>query len=162
MADNDQNRRIWTSDWKRKVYIRLCAADADSVTEWLSRYPGVPYLELADVLGSDVAAFQIEMLHVEEAQQRRDLRRFALDSLARDIHEYLRNGWKVQIAGDFETAAAFGTWTTRLIGAEPKLRPFIDAVWKDLNQSPPPAGWLPSGADDPVLVAAFGRAWPFN
>ncbi len=160
MADNDHIRRVWTSDWKRKVYIRLCAAEADSVTEWLSRYPGVPYLELAEILAPDVAAIQLEMLHIEEASQRRDLRGVAIDSLARDIHEYLRNGWKSQTTGDFETASAFATWTTRLIGEDPELSPFIDAVWNDLKQSPPPVGWLPSCPDDAVLIAAFDRSWP--
>ncbi len=159
MADNESNKRVWTSDWKRKVYIRLCAAEADSVTEWLSRYPGVPYLELADVLGADVAAIQIEMLHMEEAIQRRDLRSAAIDSLIRDFSEYLPNGWKEQPDGDFDTASVYATWATRITQADSRLEEITLKVWRHLKQMSPPKGWMPEGLDDRLINAAFDAQW---
>jgi hypothetical protein len=112
----------------------------------------------AERLGDDVAAFQLEWMHFEEGKN--DIRRLAMDSLARDVKSHLPAGWRHGTKGDFDTAGAYADWVVRLEQQQPEIKPKAKAVWAALEELHPPVGWLPSGPDDPFIVDAFSRGWP--
>jgi hypothetical protein len=156
----DKTERTWAANWRKKIVDRTLAEGCCTLSEYLARFPGRPYIELAQGLGEDVAAVQLEWIHVAEAKEQGHLRRMAMDSLARDINGYLPSGWRHGAENDFETALAFSVWAVRLKQCVPELESKLDAVWDALEELRPPVGWTPSGPDDEVICKAFSKGWP--
>ena len=150
----------WNGDWRRRVRERVRALGCTSVTEFLSRFPGEPYLKTAERLGDGTAALQLEWIHFAEAASERDKRRAAMDSLVRDLHAYLPSGWATGTNADFNTARVFATWATRTGQQVPGTELKAKAVWDALKQMKPHTGWLPSDSTDSLLSRAFERGWP--
>jgi hypothetical protein len=132
------------------------------MTELLGRFPGEPYIRVAERLGENVAALQLEWMHFGEATARGEVRRAAMDSLARDLNAYIPNGWRHGAKGDFDTARAFASWATRLEQYMPELKSKANAIWDTLEAIKPQAGWSPSGPDDDMIAQAFSIGWPEN
>jgi hypothetical protein len=126
----------------------------------MARFPGQPYTVLAERLGGDVAALQLEWMQYEEAEAKGSLRDAAMDSLARDLHAYLPNGWRNGAKEDFDTSSAFAVWATRLEQRSANVKAYANAVWDALEALSPPAGWSPTGPDDPLVKQAFLLGWP--
>jgi len=151
---------MWNGDWRAKVRSRLHEIGCETVHDFLARYPGEPYRKLVSRLGGDVAALQLTMMQLEESGEQGGLRDTAKDRLARLVNGHLKKGWAQGQHADFNTAGVYADWVTELERFQPYARQFADAVWQALLSIPPPAGWKPSGADDPILTDAFDRAWP--
>jgi hypothetical protein len=154
---SDLAARTWAGDWGGRVVAHFRALGYSSVAEFLERNPAEPYLALADRLGDDMAAFQLERVQFEDAQRSGTVRRAAMDSLARDVNDQLPGGWPDDSTGHFGVARVYATWATRLEMTDAGLKALADAVWAALS---PPAGWLPTREDDPLITAAFDRGWP--
>jgi hypothetical protein len=150
---------IWGGNWRVKLTSRLRALGCTSVTEALASFPAEPYIQVAQSLGDDVAALQLEWIQFEEAKRVGRVRQVAMDSLVRDLNRYLPDGWR-GAKGDFDTASVFGTWATRLEQNMPELEPRARAVWKALKALHPPLSWSPAGPGDPFIVEAFSQGWP--
>jgi hypothetical protein len=151
----------WQGNWKKRLLDRLQTQGFTTLTDYLRQKPAVPYLEIADLLGKeDVAAFHVEWLHFEEAIQHGKLREAAIDSLIREIAHHLPNGWKEEAKGDFNTASVWGDWIVRLENYANNIKPIASAVWTQLSDSRPPAGWKPQNLDDQRIIRAFEKAWP--
>jgi hypothetical protein len=142
------------------VAARVRALGYPSVTAFLESIPAEPYLAAADRLGGDVAAIQLERVHLEEAQRAGTVRRAAIDSFVREVNYHLPGGWPHNPTGHFRVASVYATWTTRLQMTNADMKPKADAVWAALTTLSPPAGWLPTRVDDPLVVTAFNRGWP--
>ena len=151
--------QVWDDNWEHRLASRIAAAGCGTMTEFLAKCPAEPYLAVADRLGVDLAAFQIEWMHFGEAKESHQLRTAAMDSLARDICSHLPDGWRHGAKGDFDTACARADWIVRLEQAESDLKRKAVAVWNALEESNPPVGWKPTGSDDPLIITAFGKGW---
>jgi len=134
----------WSQGWERKVIDRVGNLGCAGIGEFLARFPGEPYVALAKRLGNDVAALQLEWMHIRDAATRGDLRQAAMDSLARDLNRYLPNGWRQGAKGDFETSSAFAVWATRLQQYQPDLHAKANAIWDALEELKPAPGWSPA------------------
>jgi hypothetical protein len=153
----------WQGNWKKRLLDRLQGRGFATLTDYLRQKPGVPYLEIADLLGKeDVAAFHVEWLHFEEAVRHDEFRELAIDSLVREISHHLPDGWKEEAKGDFNTASVWGDWIVRLENYSNNIKPIASAVWTELSNSHPPAGWKPQAAEDHRIVRAFDAAWPLT
>lgn len=150
----------WTGDWNARILHRIRLTGCRSLVDYLGRHKAVPYVHIAKQLGDDIAAVQVEWAHLGEAIQQGHLRLAAMDSLARDLCAHLPMGWQHGCRNNFETSSAYASWITRLVMAEPKVKPMADGVLDALEASRPPPQWIPSGPDDPIIVSAFERAWP--
>jgi len=151
----------WQGNWKKRILDRLHAQGFSKLTDYLRQRPAVPYSEIADLLGRDeVAAFHVEWLHFEEAVKHGQLRQAAIDSLVREISYHLPNGWKEETKGDFDTASVWADWIVRLESYSDNVQPLASAVWNELLDSHPPAGWRPQAVEDHRILRAFEVAWP--
>jgi hypothetical protein len=157
MGSRDQ---VWVGDWRARIMSRIRRVGCETVMDYLARFPASPYIHIAEQLGDDVAALQLEWIQFGEAKDENRMRYVAMDSLARDLHRHLPNGWRHSARDDFETASVFGTWATRLEQSDPGLESRTKSVWDALEAVHPPVGWIASGPDDPLIVAAFEKAWP--
>jgi len=156
----DKGDRIWGGDWRAKLLSHLQQAGFDTVTDFLAQFPAEPYVELAERLGADVAALQLEWMQFEEARCRGGIRFAAMDSLPRELRYHLPGGWRGGTKGDFDTSGAYADWVVRLGQQAPDVEPKAKAVWAALEELRPPLGWLPTGPNDSFIVDAFLRGWP--
>jgi hypothetical protein len=153
---------IWSGDWHAKIRGRVHAQGCETISDFAKRHPSLPYFKLARLLGNDVAAVQLAIVHFEEAKASGCLREVAMAAFCRALHQHLKRGWNKGMRVDFHTAGAYAEWRAMLESRAfaPELIPLGEAVWKALKDSVPPTGWLPSGPDDPIVTAAFAKAWP--
>jgi hypothetical protein len=150
----------WSENWQQRVVARLRSLGCVGVVEYLARFPGEPYVSVAKSLGDDIAALQLEWLHLKEAAEKRELRQAAKDSLARDLNRYLPDGWRHGAKGDFDTSSAFAVWATRLQQCEFVLQSEANSVWDALEELKPSRGWRPVGPEDELIIQAFHKGWP--
>lgn len=155
--------KTWSGDWHGRVLERVRQRGFESVTQYASERPGVLLLVLAKELGpDDIAAVQIESLLVEEAIRTHTVPHALRDLLVRELHYALPQGWKCPLddASRSEVAGALARWETDL-QIEHHLDCFDDEMTfkagQDLLNAELPAGWLPEGPDDPVIIAFVDR-----
>jgi hypothetical protein len=132
-----------------------------TLTSFCNEHPTMTIGELAEVLGmEDVAPIQILWMLVDEALASNTVRECAQSLLIRFLHRPAGgwpsgNGWDEQK----EIRFALTTWE----GSFPEeayrssMKAMTDAL---LDSTDIPAGWLPSGIDDPRIAALFDRFWP--
>lgn len=154
--------QMWSGDWRARIRGRIHALGCETMGDFLNRHPAEPYHKMARGLGVDVAAAQLSRMQFEEATDAGALRLAALDGLARVIKNHLKRGWDVGRHVVFNTAGARADWLVLLEfrADAPHLLPRGEAVWDALKALDPPQGWLPDGPDDPMIQAAFDKAWP--
>jgi hypothetical protein len=173
----------WVGDWKARIRERLARHGYTSLHDFMTQNPGRPYEVLTDSLGSDLAPIQLIWMQLEDAVREDNLRWAAMDALARELTHHLRTGWvcDLPIPQDnepadtgvtqpnqdeghrrhrFQTAGVFASWSTQIELVDNDAASALAAVWNALNSLHPPIGWLPSGPDDPLIVAAFAQGWP--
>ena len=133
----------------------------NSATEFLANYPGVPFLKVVDEVADWVAAMQLIRVYFQEAQRSGQYRKAAIDGLARELNQMLPDGWSVDPTSESRAAAAVAHTSTALSvdGGMSESFDRLLPVFRGLQQSNPPHGWMPTGPDDPLLKNAFDRAW---
>jgi hypothetical protein len=150
----------WQDDWRKRVMARIRARGFETIADFMSHYPGQPYVKLANKLGSDVAALQLEWLQFGEASSEEEIRKVAMDSLARELNQQVPDGWKSVAQKDFHIVGAFVDWIIKVEQKNISLKKKAQAVWNSLEKLQPPLGWLPSGSQDDLIVKAFEEGWP--
>jgi hypothetical protein len=130
-----------------------------SVTHFLSCFPGEPYAAVAKRLGNEFAGLQLVRMQNEEAKSDEAVEALAMDSLARGLNRHLPAGWRHGARGDFDTSGAFADWIVRLKQLSPGLGAKANSVWSALEEFEPVVGWLPHGPDDDLVVRAFSKGW---
>jgi hypothetical protein len=152
--------RTWGGNWRSKIKSRLHAVGCEPVSDFLARFPAEPYITVAERLGDDVAAFQLEWMQFEEGKSENAIRNLAMDSLAGDLRSHLPAGWRHGAKADFDTAGAYADWVVRLEQQQAEAKVKATAVWETLEELHPPVGWSPSVPRDPLIVDAFTKGWP--
>jgi hypothetical protein len=159
----------WVGDWRTRILGRVRESGCSSLLEYLAKYPGEPYLELADRLGrplaaggNDVAATQVQALHFEAASQSpSDMRNAAQDALVRLLRQHLRRGWNTGPRADFRRAGAKVDWVSLVSGGQSnqELLARAQAVWAHMCRQEVPDDWIPTAHSDQFLEGAFERGW---
>lgn len=98
---------------------------------------------------------------------RMDLRRHAMDSLARALSAEFPDGWNQEAGSAARRARAWMRWHTLQAQTEAQSgtpgeasEERLQAVWVALKDAEPPCGWRPVDGGDPIIGRAFAAAWP--
>lgn len=162
-----------------RVSERLCEKGYSSLLDYLEDRQAIPYQELVKEIGPDsIAVGFLRWLHCREAHRAGQIRRAAMDCLAREIAQV--GGWPgvkvftqpsepvTSMNVDPEDAkklqwkaeVIFRNWALdALLPYGDNITQHAEPVWEALEELDPPRGWIPSGADDPLIVAAFDEGW---
>ncbi len=154
----------WRGDWMGRLYALVQSRGYGSVSEFVDAHPLRSLIELADDLGGgDVAAQQIQTVLVGEARAARTVERRARDLLARRLAE-LEGGWPGPASSrtreqEAKAMQALAGWAPSAL-SEIRTEHCVAFGTAFLQSTELPAGWRPTGADDPVIVDLFERYWP--
>ncbi|TMQ05474.1 MAG: NUDIX hydrolase [Deltaproteobacteria bacterium] len=155
----------WRGNWQERLYALVRKHGYASVTDYANSRPQATLLELANGLGpGDVAPVQIESRLVAEAQASGTMEQCARSLLARALRDALPEGWQREwhdIPGDpntptFRKVGALSSLTAALPDAYELA---IERVREALDAAGIPAGWLPTGPDDEILIEVFRQQW---
>src|SRR5215471_5333952 len=155
---NKEGPSAWEGNWQERIHERLNALGYRTFCDYLRGRPGWSYRELAKELSTGeettpVATVQLERMRAWSvaADERQDA---ILDSFARHLRGALKKGWGV---GHYWDTDVIGTLTGWFVswgeGAD------LDAFRREVFRMNPKAGWIPKGADDPILQEAAQRVW---
>lgn len=131
----------WEKDWPTRVYERIASFGFHSLSEFMDSRPMVSLLSLADELGPDVAAVQLESLWFREAENRGRLAHTLGSLLIRYIREAIPQGWTTGDEFDSNLADGFSMWENiaDLVLSDSGR----ERVWERLRNLSPAPGWLP-------------------
>ena len=112
------------------------------MTQFIDSRPMVSLLDLAEELGPDVAAIQVEGLWFREAEDQGFLDQALASLLIRCIREEIPNGWASGERFRFELAGAFASWgrVAEVVLPDPEQH----RLWEFLHDLTPEPGWLPT------------------
>ena len=150
--------KMWSGDWHARVLERVQQRGFATVSQYAAERVGIPLIELAEELGpDDVVADQLTCLLIEEAVRTRSVPHMLRDLFVRELHEALPQGWRAPLDDEArsEVAGALARWETVL--EEHLDKPATFTAGQDFMDAELPAGWLPEGPDDPVIVAFVDR-----
>jgi hypothetical protein len=150
------------SPWEAQVKEKLAQIGASSCAELLARFPGRSYRDVATELGGGLAPIALRAVYLREAKRTHRMRSAIADSLVRELNERLPAGWNTGDRPEFGAAMSATTWETSIIAEAgmPELEPVADRIWQALRDVPPPTGWRPRDAEDPLIRRAFDAGWP--
>ena len=131
----------WEPDWPTRVYECITELGFHSLAEFFDSRPMCSIISLADELGPDVAAVQLESLWFREAEAHGRLPQVLASLLIRYVRESIPQGWATGDKFDSNLADAFATWENiaDLVLSESAR----DRVWTCLRSLSPAPGWLP-------------------
>jgi hypothetical protein len=156
----------WAGDWEERLYGRVRERGFSSVTEFVESRPSATLGDLADELGvTDIAPVQIEWRWVAESEQNDTMERCARGLLARQLRWKLPEGWHREwrdVPGDPKTPLfrKIGAFSSLVVALPEKYKDAVQRVRRAFDAAEIPVGWLPTDADDPVIVELFRRHWP--
>jgi hypothetical protein len=144
----------WQGNWAERIHRYVQARGFESVTDFAAHHPFLSTLDLAGLLGPDVAAVQLENILYTEAMRCGAVHRLVRDWLVRRLHECMPNGWGVGTEDEFTYARgiSYGRWISSL---DDHHQGAGEQAWDQLKALDIPTGWLPSGPDDPIIERAF-------
>ncbi len=67
----DRAAKTWQGNWRAKILSRIREVGCESISEYLAKFPAVPYTKVAETLGDEVAAVQLAQLQLEAAASAR-------------------------------------------------------------------------------------------
>ena len=148
----------WRGDWHARIYERARAIGFATVSEFAEARPLASTVALAEELGpGDVNAVQVTMILREEAEAGRFVERFARDLMVRKLRQGVPEGWPAEPTEEFELrlTATLVNWSNDVPDSHAA---FAERVLGIVQDAEPPAGWLPAGTEDPVLLSFFAKA----
>lgn len=154
----------WRGDWAQRLQSLLSARGFSSVRAFAATAPTKSYVDLAHELGpGDVAAIQLQWAALDEARAAGEMEPLARDLLVRWLHGELPQGWttsRVERAIVWPRANAISAWASSISAHLPEYNSVVSSLSRIiLKENPFPLGWLPTNADDPLLVELFKRHW---
>ena len=151
----------WMLDWPDRVARLVRAMGYADLQSLLATMPAATYEEVANEIGHDVAPIQVLVVQFKEAKLANAVRRAAMDSLARQVTDEFPQGWGIAERPEYRSAVALADWISSIVvsGDCEAYENRLDNIADSLQ---PPTGWIPTGADDPVIRAAFDMHWPEN
>lgn len=160
----------WEGNWKARLAERLAARGFSTISAFADSRPRASRNALTDDLSvtidvggkpaRDLAPVQILWALLDEAKASDTVEHRARDLLVRDLD--LPEGWppsEPPEAGEALIGALVhwsGGIATHLTEYESTVNAVEDAL---LAAQDIPVGWLPTSADDPLLVELFRRHW---
>jgi hypothetical protein len=167
--------QAWLGDWRTRTLERLYARDFESIAAFADSKPTASLLALAEELSTDhsanvdhadVCAEQVARLWREEAERggSEAVERMARRILVGELHLDLPYGWLKDWAKNEEAASrvsmVLSSWESHIGDArEGAAGRVVEAMLDEGRAGRIPQGWLPSNADDPILVDIFERYW---
>ena len=148
-------------DWPDRVGRLVRAMGYPDLQSLLAARPAATYEEVANEIGHDVAPIQVFVVQFKEAKLANAVREAAMDALAREVMDEFPEGWGIAERADYRRASALGNWISSII-VSGDCSACGDRLRKLAHSFRPPAGWIPTGPDDPVIRAAFDEHWPKN
>ena len=138
----DMGSRTWQEDWPFRIYEILHERGFHSMTQFIDSRPMVSLLDLAEDLGHDVAAIQVEGLWFREADEQGMLDQALASLLIRRIREEIPGGWASGDKFEHHLACAFASWgcVADVVLPDPEQH----RVWEFLHDLAPAPGWLPT------------------
>lgn len=155
----------WQGDWQARLQSGIERLGFARIEDFLMAYPADTYYDLVKLLDSNVAPMQLYAQQLRNAQANQRLREASADCLARFLAYYGKRGWGNGRHFLSRSASAYAAWKTSIIQCtqgNDELSYKLDAVWKELEKKQPPNGWIPQGASDSFIQAAFASGWPTN
>jgi len=155
----------WDGKWEQRLSERLKLRGFSSATDYANSRPTTSLVDLADDIGfEDIAAVQIQWRLVAEARVRGTMEQCARSLLARALRAELPEGWHrewIDEPGNPETplfrkVSAFSEVTVAL---PEEYRAISRRLHKAFDAENIVEGWIPEGADDPLIVDIFRRHW---
>lgn len=161
---HDDIEEMWRGGWRTRHLQRMQAMGAATVSEFLARFPAVPLYKLLRELQFLAAPAQIKTLQFDEARRCGVIREASKDLLVRTLNEFTKRGWKCGGRWEQNHASAYSHFINDLAvhSRESALREIGEGVWKALDKSQPPAGWIPTDTNDHLIQEAFRVAWPVD
>jgi hypothetical protein len=152
---------VWHPDWRERVKQHVRERGFDTVTAFADSQPTTSPLDLADQLGDDVGADDVERVLVDEAEEAGTMKLCVMSLLVRRLNEELPEGWPAEWKDESggvvaRVSMAFVGMSTALPG---RYRDTYRRVEKALLNASIPLGWLPMSPDDPILVQLFEDYW---
>jgi hypothetical protein len=151
-------QKSWSGDWHARVLERVRRLGFSTVTQYAADRVGIWLVDLAKELGSDdVAGVQVMWVLVEEAIRTNTVPWVLRDLFVRWLREDLPHGWKHPLDDESRSsvAGALAGWETELQDHLDEERVF--KAGQELLNAELPAGWLPEGPDDPIIIAFVDR-----
>jgi hypothetical protein len=151
----------WSPAWGANILTAARSLGFETLTAFLGSLPSRTYSEVADRLGKQVAPIQIIAIQFSEAKAKGTVRAAAMDCLSRNIVEQLPDGWGKGTNSDWRAIKALSNWSSEVIatGDCGELEPILDNVMEAFSKAPPD-GWIPIGANDPIIEAIFDEHYP--
>ncbi len=151
----------WRGDWLERLLDILGMKGFESLTSFARTRPLATLDELVTAIGDgDVAPVQLQWRLVEEARRANALRECALDLFVRLLRE-AKKGWPSDLSWDGQEDVRSSLITWQLSLEDEKYKAVLkEMVTVLLDATDIPAGWLPSGVDDPRITALFDKFWP--
>ena len=152
----------WHGDWKQRLYELVAQRGLTSAAAYAATHPTLTFVALAEELAPGrIAAVQIEWSLLEEAKAAGTMANCARDFFVRWLHQYLEHGWLTETEDDQRrVASAVAGWSSSIRSHLPEYKPTLATMRQALSaESPFPVDWLPTDANDPILVEFFKRHW---
>lgn len=121
---------------------------------------GLPYSELVNLISVKIAPIRLIQVLGRDLAGQEQFEWFLRDFLARRINKICGGGaWKND---EFKSIRAVTAWGAVIYEIDTRLKEATTKIEKALLADPEiPAGWEPSGPDDPHIVRAFS-GFTFN
>jgi hypothetical protein len=130
-----------------------------SVTAYADGWPVTSITELADYLGPDIEPLDLEHRLIAEAEATGTMERCARTLLARDLCGELLEGGAEHDDTTSRRLRLSGVFFALSMALPPAYHDAVDRIERAITSADLPSGWLPEGADDPVLIELFGSYW---
>ena len=141
----------WHGDWGSRIKARIADLGFPSARSFADAHISLSYIDLAIILGDDVAAVQVESVLHDEAIDQSELTYFSRSSLVRRLNQALPKGWGLGARADFKAASAFANWTASLPDAhQERCRRIFKRIQDEASK-----GWRPGSPSDPIISSAF-------
>ena len=154
--------------WRESLSDALQSRGYASATSYADAHPLVSLSVLSQWLpDSGISSMQLAILLerklVEEADATDTMERCARSLLARGLRHELSEGWPREWTGiDPEMGNSprhAGVFHTLTMALPDRYEPAIDRVRQTMCAANIPAGWMPEGPEDLVLLEVFGNQW---
>jgi len=151
----------WRGEWDRRLLDILGSLGFKRLTDFAQSRPTATLEELVAEIGvGDVAPIQLKWKFVEEAKASGTQEQCARDLLVRELRQ-VKAGWPSDHSLDAQEDVldVLIAWNGSLQDER------YDSILKQitralLDANDIPAGWHPSGTDDPIIAKVFERYWP--
>jgi hypothetical protein len=144
----------WQGDWRIRLSSELERRACPSLRAFAKMRGCITYREIAEALDGPFAPVQMEMAIGSEFEREGDLPGRVVDTVARYLVQCVRRTTLSRTQREFQVAAAFAKCVAAI---GPANEAGLTQVWEALKTHLMD-GWLPSSADDSVVVEAVANS----